>query len=109
MLSGSQAIGYMKLVKGPLKNTGELNIAIGEKRQWGKGYGKDAIREFLKYCFFEEKLDKVIAYVADSNERAQKLFEKSGFTFEKTEETKKSDGTSCVMHRMVILKNGVSI
>ena len=77
-----EPIGYMKLIKDKFNNNGELRIAIGEKRYWGKGYGKDAVKKNLKYCFIEEKLYKVFLYVLEWNEVAFNLYTKCGFKVE---------------------------
>ncbi len=79
---GEKPIGYIKLVKNKSNNNGELHIAIGEKQYWGRGYGKEAVKKFLKYCFIEEKLNKVFLYVLEWNEVAFNLYRKSGFEVE---------------------------
>ena len=79
---GDEPIGYMKLVKDKFNNNGELRVTIGEKQYWGKGYGKDAVKKFLKYSFIEEKLNKVFLYVLEWNEVAFNLYKKCGFKVE---------------------------
>lgn len=82
ILLGDEPIGYMKLVKDEFNNNGELHMTIGEKRYWGKGYGEEAMREFLNFCFNEERLNKVFLYVLERNERAFNLYKKCGFKSE---------------------------
>mgnify|MGYP003564865090 CR=1 FL=1 len=57
----------------------ELGMAIGDKQQWGKGYGSDAVRVVLGYCFRELGLNKVYLDVWEENERAVRCYLKCGF------------------------------
>lgn len=57
----------------------EIGIMIGEKSYWGKGYGTDAVKTALKYCFKKLKLNKVSLTVFPKNKRAQKCYKKCGF------------------------------
>jgi len=56
-----------------------MGIFIGEKHCWGKGYGMEAIKIFLKYLFNEKKLHKVAITVSEFNRRAIHVYEKCGF------------------------------
>lgn len=56
-----------------------FGIFIGEKDCWGKGYGTEATRLFLKYLFENKGLHKVWLTVSDFNQRAIRCFEKCGF------------------------------
>jgi len=82
ILLGNEPIGYMKLVKHRFNNNGELHMTIGEKQYWGKGYGKEAVREFLNFSFMEEKLSEVFLHVLQCNKRAFNLYKKCGFKLE---------------------------
>jgi UDP-4-amino-4,6-dideoxy-N-acetyl-beta-L-altrosamine N-acetyltransferase len=59
-----------------------LGINIGDKNYWGKGYGSDVFRSILKYCFGELGLHRVELEVHETNPRAKRMYEKSGFIFE---------------------------
>lgn len=106
ILLGDESIGYMKLVKDRFNN-GELHMAIGEKQYWGKGYGKEAVREFLDYSFVEEKLSKVFLHVLQQNERAFNLYKKCGFKLEGklTKHQKHIDGKYHDIYTMAILRD----
>lgn len=59
-----------------------LGISIGERGEWGRGYGTEAIRRVLRYAFTELGLRRVALEVDQDNERAIRCYEKSGFTQE---------------------------
>jgi RimJ/RimL family protein N-acetyltransferase len=59
-----------------------LGISIGEKEQWGRGYGSDAIREALRYGFDEMGLRRVDLQVDEDNLRGLRCYEKCGFVRE---------------------------
>jgi RimJ/RimL family protein N-acetyltransferase len=61
---------------------GVFGISIGETSCWGKGYGTDATRVMLRYCFLELNLNRVWLRVFGYNERAIKSYEKCGFSVE---------------------------
>lgn len=61
-----------------------LGLFIGERDQWGKGYGSTAIAIMLDYAFTVENLDRVYAHVFDFNERSLGLMRRAGFTHEGT-------------------------
>ncbi len=58
----------------------EIGIMIGDRDYWSKGYGTSAIASLLEYVFHETKLDRVYLKTLVSNLRAQKCFQKCGFT-----------------------------
>jgi RimJ/RimL family protein N-acetyltransferase len=57
----------------------ELGITIGDKRYWGRGYGRDAVMTFLRYLFTEGGLQRVYLNTLDWNVRAQQSFLAAGF------------------------------
>lgn len=59
-----------------------LSIFIGEKDFWGKGYGSDAVKAFIRFLFNRCNINRVEADTWDGNERALKCFEKCGFKIE---------------------------
>lgn len=61
---------------------GEFGIMIGDKNQWGKGYGFDATVLMLRYAFQTLNLNKVFLYAIETNTRGIRVYEKAGFTHE---------------------------
>lgn len=58
----------------------ELGIVIGDREYWSNSYGYDAVTTLLDYMFGEKKLKRVYLHTLEWNTRAQRCFEKSGFT-----------------------------
>lgn len=75
---GQKAIGHIALTR-KNKDIFEINIVIGEKKYWGKGYGTEAIKKAVDYAF--TKLDYKQAYleVRPDNKRAVMAYKKCGF------------------------------
>ena len=63
-----------------LNNTAEFGILIGEQDFWGRGYGTDAVTVLLQDIFATSDLNRLLLRTLDWNTRAQKCFEKCGFT-----------------------------
>ncbi len=61
---------------------GELSIFIGEDKSRGKGYGKCATLEILKFGFIKLNLNKIFLEVYEFNKSAVKLYKKIGFKIE---------------------------
>jgi RimJ/RimL family protein N-acetyltransferase len=57
----------------------ELGIGIGDRRYWGHGYGRDAIRTLLVYGFQIRNLHKIWLIVNDDNPRAIHSYLACGF------------------------------
>ena len=62
----------------------EFGIAIGEKDEWGKGHGTDALRAICEFGFGELRLERIELFYYDGNERGRRSYEKAGFTHEGT-------------------------
>jgi RimJ/RimL family protein N-acetyltransferase len=62
----------------------QVGIVIGEPDQWGKGYGTDAVRALVDFGFAELRLERIWLEVGTENPRAQRSYEKAGFTQEAT-------------------------
>ncbi len=60
----------------------ELGIVIGEKEYWSQGYGTDAIKTLLRFCFDELNYHKVCLRVYDFNARGLRCYENCGFRLE---------------------------
>lgn len=73
-------IGFVELA-GYDWNSGNawLGIGIGERENWGKGYGTEAMNLLLKMAFYEWNLHRVSLAVLGYNERAIRSYEKVGF------------------------------
>ncbi len=56
-----------------------FGIGIGERANWGQGYGSETLQLALKYAFCELNLYGLHLTVIDYNERAIALYEKMGF------------------------------
>lgn len=57
----------------------ELGITIGEREYWGQGYGRDAVRTFLRFIFGTTNLKRIYLNTLEWNQRAQSAFEAGGF------------------------------
>jgi len=82
-LQDDRPIGFIGL-DGITWNSGDcfVFIAIGERENWGKGYGTDAMRVILRYAFTELNLHRVSLDVFGYNPRAIRSYEKAGFVIE---------------------------
>ena len=56
-----------------------LGIGLGQRADWGQGYGTDAMRLILRYAFDELNLHRVTLTVFEYNERAIHTYRKLGF------------------------------
>ena len=61
---------------------GKIGMMIGDPAQWGRGYGTDATRVLLKFCFMELALNRVQLRVLSYNARAIRCYQKVGFQHE---------------------------
>jgi RimJ/RimL family protein N-acetyltransferase len=58
----------------------ELGIVLGNRDYWDKGYGTDAVNTMVNYIFYQTNLNRIYLKTLDWNTRAQKCFQKCGFT-----------------------------
>lgn len=58
----------------------ELGIMIGDRSYWNKGYGTDIVTTLLNHIFRQTDLSRIYLKTLESNTRAQKCFQKCGFT-----------------------------
>lgn len=77
---GTAGLHGLDLVNG----SAEFGIAIGEKDEWGKGYGTDATRAICDFGFGELRLERIGLSYYDGNERGRRTYEKAGFVHEAT-------------------------
>jgi RimJ/RimL family protein N-acetyltransferase len=57
----------------------EVVIIIGEKDEWGKGYGTDAMRVLVKFAFERMNLHRIYLHVSGLNQGGVKCYENVGF------------------------------
>ncbi|MBN1993985.1 MAG: GNAT family N-acetyltransferase [Anaerolineae bacterium] len=60
----------------------ELGIVLGDKTQWGKGYGREAIQLLLDFAFAELNLHRVYLRVDAGNARAIRCYRACHFVEE---------------------------
>ena len=85
LLTDDRPIGTIGLEAVNLQDgVAEFGIAIGEKSEWGKGHGTDALRAICDFGFGELRLERIGLMVYDGNDRARRSYEKAGFTHEAT-------------------------
>lgn len=56
-----------------------LYVFIGERDEWGRGYGADAMETLLGYAFESLNLNMVELWTLADNERAIRLYKSVGF------------------------------
>ena len=85
LLDDSRPIGTIGLHGVDFQNgNAEFGIAIGEKSEWNKGHGTDALRAICDFGFGELRLERIGLYVYAGNDRARRSYEKAGFKHEGT-------------------------
>ena len=68
------------------KRVAEIAIFIGDKKEWNRGYGTEAMKIMLEIGFKELGLEKTLLQVRPSNLRARHVFQKLGFKEEHVSE-----------------------
>ena len=85
IVADDRPIGEVMLFEIDRRNgSAEVGIFIGEPDEWGKGYGTDAVRAVVEFGFAELRLERIWLEVWTENPRAQRAYEKAGFTREAT-------------------------
>jgi RimJ/RimL family protein N-acetyltransferase len=62
----------------------EFGISLGEKSEWNKGYGTDALHVLCDFGFGELRFERIELQVYAGNARARRSYEKAGFSLEGT-------------------------
>ena len=62
------------------RSEAELGVSIGEPECWSQGYGSDAVEALVDALFAEGRMNRLYLHTLDWNRRAQRAFEKAGFT-----------------------------
>ncbi|WP_324719210.1 GNAT family N-acetyltransferase [Salinimicrobium sp. HB62] len=57
----------------------EFSILLGDKSEWGKGYGKQATAQMLNFGFRERNLERIYLTVDVDHNRAISIYEDLGF------------------------------
>ena len=65
------------------KGEAQLGIMIGNRKYWDNGYGTETVTMLLDYIFENTSINRVYLKTLLMNIRAQRCFQKSGFTFYK--------------------------
>ena len=58
---------------------GDIVVGIGNRQNWGKGYGNEALNLIIYYAFNELNFHRLGINVLSYNERAIALYERTGF------------------------------
>lgn len=83
-----------------------FGISIGEKAEWSKGYGTDALRAISDFGFGQLRLERIELDVDAPNKRAQRSYEKAGFVREGVlRHAHFSDGEFKDIVRMALLRD----
>jgi RimJ/RimL family protein N-acetyltransferase len=61
-----------------------FGIVIGEKGEWNRGYGTEALNAICDFGFGQLRLERIELDVYAPNKRAQRSYEKAGFRLEGT-------------------------
>jgi RimJ/RimL family protein N-acetyltransferase len=61
-----------------------FGIVIGEKDEWNRGYGTDALNAICDFAFGQLRLERIELDVFAGNLPAQRSYEKAGFRLEGT-------------------------
>jgi len=103
--AGAQLIGLVRLRDAePETGCAELDIYLGEKEQWGRGYATDAMRAMCRYGFEKMRLHKISLTVVTENHAAHRVYQKVGFVDEgRLRQVFRRDGQWYDMYTMGLL------
>jgi len=88
----------------PETGIAELDIYLGEKEYWGRGYATDAMRTMCRYGFAQMRLHKITLTVVVENDAAHHVYEKVGFVDEgRLRQVFRRDGRWYDMYTMGLL------
>lgn len=83
-----------------------FGILIGEKTEWNRGYGTDALYAICDFGFGQLRLERIELDVFADNKRAQRSYEKAGFIREGTlRHAHYGDGRFLDVERMALLRD----
>ncbi len=76
-------LGFIQIGKiHPVYRSAELGIMIGEGVNRGKGYGQEALRLTIDFCWQELNLQRLAVAIVGNNAPARRAYEKVGFELE---------------------------
>jgi RimJ/RimL family protein N-acetyltransferase len=80
----NQLIGYIHLeqILWDHKLCKDIGIVIGEKNEWDKGYGTEAMNLLIDFAFNKLDLHRLELLTLDFNKRGMNVWEKCGFKVE---------------------------
>ena len=82
-LKADRLIGYIGLwIESWISREAWVGIGLGDRGDWGQGYGTEALQLILRYGFTELHLHRVSLTVLAANPRAIRSYEKCGFVRE---------------------------
>jgi len=76
---GGHLLGNVALHRGFRADAAELGLFIGEKGEWSKGYGTDAVRTTLGHAFGQMGFRRISLHTDVENQRAHRCFAQCGF------------------------------
>jgi RimJ/RimL family protein N-acetyltransferase len=83
-----------------------FGIVIGEKGEWNRGYGTEALNAICDFGFGQLRLERIELDVYAANKRAQRSYEKAGFRLEGTlRHGHFADGEFLDVLRMALLRD----
>jgi ribosomal-protein-alanine N-acetyltransferase len=70
----------------PLEDTGEIEVGYSViKEFWGRGIATEAARAWMEFGFNKFGLERIVAVAVVGNTASERVMEKLGMTYEKTE------------------------
>jgi RimJ/RimL family protein N-acetyltransferase len=82
-----------------------FGVVIGEKGEWNRGYGTEALSAICDFGFGQLRLERIELDVYSGNKRAQRSYEKAGFKVEGTlRHAHFADGRFADVLRMSLLR-----
>ena len=93
------------LERHPGKDLRRIDLTIGEKHLWGKGWGTQMIGLLTRFGFDRERADAIFGCdVADYNRRSRRAFEKNGYVVD-AEVTQPPGRKSKVDYDMILTRD----
>jgi len=107
LINGDRPIGTAGLHGVDLENGhAEFGISIGEKSEWNRGYGTDALNAICDFGFGQLRLERIELNVFEDNARAIRSYEKAGFRHEgRLRRAQFGDGQYFDVLRMALLRD----
>ena len=107
VLPDGRPIGTADLRNIDLENgRAEFGISIGEKDEWNKGYGTEALGAICDFGFGALRLERISLEVYQDNARAIRSYEKAGFRHEgRLRHAHFSEGRHCDVLVMALLRD----